>query len=88
MVEPTAIQRENGKLTEPARETSIVRDVDVLVCGGGVSGIGAALGAARAGAKTMIVEKNAFFGGAATAVIMNTWNVPYPPGVSPAVPRQ
>ena len=77
MVEPTAIRSESGKLLEPARETPIVRDVDVLVCGGGVSGIGAALGAARAGARTMILEKNAFLGGAATAVIMNTWNVPH-----------
>jgi hypothetical protein len=65
------------QIIEPARGTPVVRDVDVLVCGGGVSGVGAALGAARAGAKTMVVERNAFLGGAATAVIMNTWNVPF-----------
>jgi hypothetical protein len=75
-MEPTSIQSQEGFLVEPPRHTPIVREVDVLVCGGGVSGVGAALGAARAGAKTMVIERNAFLGGAATAVIMNTWNVP------------
>ncbi len=41
--------------------------VDVLVVGGGVAGVCAAVAAARQGAKTMIVERNGFFGGAATA---------------------
>src|SRR3954447_17783413 len=76
MVEPTAIQADQGVVLEPVRRTPIVREVDVLVCGGGVSGVGAALGAARTGAKAMVLERNAFLGGAATAVIMNTWNVP------------
>ncbi len=75
-MEPSSIRRDQGYIVEPARQTEIVRDVDVLVCGGGVSGVGAALGASRAGAKTMVIERNAFLGGAATAVIMNTWNVP------------
>jgi len=75
-VQPSSIHSQEGFLVEPPRKTPIVREVDVLVCGGGVSGIGAALGAARAGAKTMVIERNAFLGGAATAVIMNTWNVP------------
>ena len=39
--------------------------VDVLVAGGGPAGIGAALGAARAGAKTLLVENHSFFGGVA-----------------------
>jgi len=75
-MQPTAIHADKNILVEPPRETPIVREVDVLVCGGGVSGVGAALGAARSGARTMILERNAFLGGAATAVIMNTWNVP------------
>jgi len=77
MVEPTEIQHAEGCILEPMRKTTIARDVDVLVCGGGPAGIGAALGAARTGAKTMLIERNAFLGGAATAVIMNTWNVPF-----------
>ncbi len=37
--------------------------VDVLVVGGGPAGIGAALGAARRGVKTLLVENQSFFGG-------------------------
>src|SRR5512137_1732043 len=40
-------------------------DVDVLVVGGGPAGIGAALGAARRGAKTLLLENHSFFGGVA-----------------------
>ncbi len=41
-------------------------DYDVIVAGGGAGGVGAALGAARAGAKVLLVEKYGFLGGAAT----------------------
>lgn len=63
-------------IEEPARRIPVVRDVDVLVVGGGPAGIGAAAGAARAGARTLVVERNGFLGGVATAVMMTTWNVP------------
>jgi len=43
----------------------ILETVDVLVVGGGPAGIGAALGAARKGVKTMIIENHSFFGGIA-----------------------
>jgi ribulose 1,5-bisphosphate synthetase/thiazole synthase len=39
---------------------------DVLVVGGGPAGIGAAVGAARHGADTLIVERHGFFGGVAS----------------------
>lgn len=39
---------------------------DVIVAGGGAGGVGAALGAAAAGAKVLLVEKYGFLGGAAT----------------------
>jgi succinate dehydrogenase/fumarate reductase flavoprotein subunit len=48
----------------PARYP-VLDSVDVLVAGGGPAGIGAALGAARAGAKTLLVENHSFFGGVA-----------------------
>ena len=63
-------------IEEPARRIPVVRDVDVLVVGGGAAGIGAAIGASRAGARTLLVERNGFLGGVATAVMMTTWNVP------------
>lgn len=40
---------------------------DVVVCGGGPSGLIAALAAAKQGAKTAIIERFGFFGGLATA---------------------
>jgi ribulose 1,5-bisphosphate synthetase/thiazole synthase len=76
MMEMAEIRSKEGYVLESVRETMIVREVDVLVCGGGVSGVGAALAAARTGAKTMVLERNAYLGGAATGVLMNTWNVP------------
>jgi len=49
----------------PRAQTTILYDSDVLVVGGGPAGIGAALGAARAGAKTLLIESCGFFGGVA-----------------------
>lgn len=41
----------------------VLDTVDILVVGGGPAGIGAALGAARTGAKTLLIENHSFFGG-------------------------
>ena len=49
------------------REVPIVERTDVLVIGGGPTGIGAAVGAARAGVRVTLVEQYGFLGGAATA---------------------
>jgi hypothetical protein len=51
------------------KEIPIVATPDVLVCGAGLAGIGAAVAAARSGAKTMVVERNGFAGGFFTAII-------------------
>jgi len=48
-----------------AAARAVLDRVDVLVVGGGPAGIGAALGAARRGAKTLLIENHAFFGGVA-----------------------
>ncbi len=48
------------------RPSVMYDDIDVLVVGGGPAGIGAALGAARMGVKTLLVENHAFFGGVAS----------------------
>ncbi|HEU4986495.1 MAG TPA: FAD-dependent oxidoreductase, partial [Rhizobiaceae bacterium] len=44
----------------------IEADYDVVVCGGGAAGVGAAIGAAKAGARVCLAEKYGFLGGAAT----------------------
>lgn len=53
-------------LNEPARQTPILRTCEVAVVGGGVAGIAAALSAARAGAKTLLLEQQYALGGLAT----------------------
>ncbi len=52
---------------ENTRTIPVVASYDVVVCGGGPSGIMAAVAAARGGAKTAIIERYGFFGGMATA---------------------
>lgn len=42
-------------------------EYDVAVIGGGVAGFSAAVAAARNGARTVLIEKNGYFGGVATA---------------------
>ena len=47
--------------------------MDVLVCGGGPAGIGAALRAAREGASVLLLEMGGCLGGIATAGMMSHW---------------
>jgi len=53
-------------IAEPARQTPVVADVDVLVVGGGSAGVSAAVAAAREGARVMLVERYGSLGGLAT----------------------
>ncbi len=61
-------------ILEPARDIPVAAEVDVLVAGGGPAGLGAAIAAAREGASTLLVERNSFLGGAATAYLLCKWS--------------
>ena len=47
----------NKKYVEPGKELPVSYEVDVLVCGGGPSGIAAAVSAAKNGAEVMLIER-------------------------------
>ncbi|MBN1673683.1 MAG: FAD-dependent oxidoreductase [Kiritimatiellae bacterium] len=53
-------------ITENAQKLPVMAEADVAVLGGGVAGRAAAVTAARAGAKTVLVERFGFCGGLAT----------------------
>jgi hypothetical protein len=53
-------------ITEPERQTEIVTRCDVLVAGGGIAGMAAAIAAARNGAKVILLEREYGLGGMAT----------------------
>ena len=53
-------------IMEPARETPVCYEADVVVVGGGPGGIGAAVSAARSGADTVLIERYGYLGGMST----------------------
>ncbi|MDB5956706.1 FAD-dependent oxidoreductase [Ramlibacter sp.] len=54
-------------LTEPQRQTPVWGEYEVVVLGGGPAGMAAAVAAARAGRKTLLIERYGFLGGMGTA---------------------
>ena len=57
---PTSIE-------EPARQIPLYGEYEVVVLGGGPAGIAAAVAAARAGRRTLLIERYGFLGGMGTA---------------------
>jgi hypothetical protein len=64
-------------LTEQARDLPVTASPDVLVLGGGVAGLAAALAARRTGAEVLLVERGNCLGGTATAGMMALFYTPY-----------
>ena len=58
------------QITLPSVRIPVSREVDVLVIGGGASGIAAAIAAARGGADTLLVEQRGFLGGMGTVSLV------------------
>lgn len=54
-------------------QTEVTKQCDVLVCGGGFAGISAALSAARAGKKVILLEKTYMLGGLGTAGLVTIY---------------
>jgi FAD dependent oxidoreductase len=54
-------------IEEPARQIPIYGEYEVAVLGGGPAGIAAAVAAARAGRRTLLIERYGFLGGMGTA---------------------
>lgn len=53
-------------ITEPARQTPVLMDADVVVVGGGTTGPLAAIAAARLGKKVVLIERFGSLGGVLT----------------------
>jgi hypothetical protein len=66
------MSKEMELIREKERDIPVYKKVDVVIAGSGPGGFGAAVAAARNGANTLLVERNGFLGGQATAS-MQVW---------------
>lgn len=58
----------------PQRKIPVLAEADVVANGGGTEGISAACGAARHGAKVILLERWPSIGGMATNALVNIWH--------------
>jgi len=61
-------------LWEEARAIPVAYEADLCVIGGSCTGVFAAVRAARLGLRVAVIENNGFFGGVATAGLVNIWH--------------
>lgn len=59
--------------SEPQKILPVIYEADVIVAGSGPAGVAAALGAARMGSKTLLIEQCGCVGGISTAGLMSHW---------------
>lgn len=60
-------------VVEAVRETQVIREADVVVLGGGPAGLAASVAAARAGCRTVLIERYGFLGGMGTAAMVSNF---------------
>jgi hypothetical protein len=71
-------QRDSGLLvSEEARILPVSHQADVVILGGGVAGLAAALAAAETGGSVLLIERGNCLGGTATAGMMTLFYTPY-----------
>jgi hypothetical protein len=70
-----ALSLDAGSQCQAPDDLPVMAETEVLVVGGGPSGLAAALAAAKAGADTMLIDRYGFYGGVITQAIMGsiTW---------------
>ena len=65
------LKYENDKVLLNNELVPVYGEYDVVVVGGGMAGVGAAVAAGRAGAKTILIENTSALGGLATMGLVN-----------------
>ena len=65
------LKYENDKVLLDNELVPVYGEYDVVVVGGGMAGVGAAVAAGRAGAKTILIENTSALGGLATMGLVN-----------------
>ena len=71
-ISPLLAKADRGRIDY--KRYKVAADVDVLVCGGGPSGVAAAISAARHGAEVALIERLPSVGGMATNALVNGWH--------------
>jgi hypothetical protein len=71
--ETRTIEKNGDFVIEQTRKVPVIRDVDILVVGGGMAGVSAAIAAGRMGLKTVLVEYFGCLGGNATTGMVNNF---------------